>query len=57
MTSLQEAIVAGASGDELLSQAIPSTYLAAEREGLGIEGPQLRASIGEQRLTLFREFA
>ena len=29
----------------------------AEREGLGIEDPQLRASLGEQRLTLFREFA
>jgi crotonyl-CoA reductase len=29
----------------------------AEHEGLGIEDPQLRASIGEQRLTLFRELA
>jgi crotonyl-CoA reductase len=29
MTSLREAVVAGASGDELLGQAIPSTYLAA----------------------------
>ena len=29
----------------------------AEREGLGIEDPQLRASIGEQRLTLFRDLA
>ncbi len=28
----------------------------AEREGLGIEDPALRASIGEERLTLFREF-
>ncbi|HEY8304321.1 MAG TPA: crotonyl-CoA carboxylase/reductase [Solirubrobacteraceae bacterium] len=27
----------------------------AEREGLGIEDPQLRASIGEERLRLFRE--
>jgi crotonyl-CoA reductase len=27
----------------------------AEREGLGIEDPQLRASIGEERLGLFRE--
>lgn len=29
----------------------------AEREGLGIEDPELRASIGEDRLGLFREFA
>jgi crotonyl-CoA reductase len=29
----------------------------AEREGLGVEDPALRASIGEQRLRLFREFA
>jgi crotonyl-CoA reductase len=29
----------------------------AEREGLGIEDPQLRASIGEDRLGIFREFA
>jgi crotonyl-CoA reductase len=29
----------------------------AEREGLGIEDPELRASIGEERLGLFREFA
>jgi crotonyl-CoA reductase len=29
----------------------------AEREGLGVEDPQLRASIGEERLRLFREFA
>jgi crotonyl-CoA reductase len=29
----------------------------APREGLGIENPELRASIGEQRLGLFREFA
>jgi crotonyl-CoA reductase len=29
----------------------------AEREGLGIEDPELRASIGEQRLRLFRDFA
>jgi crotonyl-CoA reductase len=29
----------------------------AEREGLGVEDPQMRASIGEQRLQLFREFA
>jgi crotonyl-CoA reductase len=29
----------------------------AEREGLGIEDPELRASIGEQRLGLFREYA
>jgi crotonyl-CoA reductase len=28
----------------------------AEREGLGVEDRELRASIGEQRLTLFREF-
>jgi crotonyl-CoA reductase len=28
----------------------------AEREGLGIEDPELRASIGEERLRLFREF-
>jgi crotonyl-CoA reductase len=28
----------------------------AEREGLGVEDPELRASIGEQRLQLFREF-
>lgn len=28
----------------------------AEREGLGVEDPELRASIGEERLTLFREF-
>jgi crotonyl-CoA reductase len=28
----------------------------AEREGLGIEDPELRASIGERRLTRFREF-
>ncbi len=27
----------------------------AEREGLGIEDPELRASIGEERLSLFRE--
>jgi crotonyl-CoA reductase len=27
----------------------------AEREGLGVEDPQLRASIGEERLRLFRE--
>ena len=27
----------------------------AEREGLGVEDPQLRASIGEQRLALFRD--
>ncbi len=27
----------------------------AEREGLGIEDPELRASIGEERLRLFRE--
>jgi crotonyl-CoA reductase len=27
----------------------------AEREGLGVEDPQLRASLGERRLTLFRE--
>lgn len=27
----------------------------AEREGTGIEDPQLRAAVGEQRLTLFRE--
>jgi crotonyl-CoA reductase len=27
----------------------------AEREGLGVENPQLRASIGEQRLALFRD--
>ncbi len=29
----------------------------AEREGLGVEDPQLRASIGEERLRLFRELA
>ena len=29
----------------------------AEREGLGIEDPELRASIGEQRLGLFRQYA
>jgi crotonyl-CoA reductase len=29
----------------------------AEREGLGVEDPELRASIGEDRLRLFREFA
>jgi crotonyl-CoA reductase len=29
----------------------------AEREGLGIEDPELRASIGEERLGLFRQFA
>lgn len=29
----------------------------AEREGLGVEDPALRASIGEQRLNLFREQA
>jgi crotonyl-CoA reductase len=29
----------------------------AEREGLGIEDPELRASVGEERLRLFREFA
>jgi crotonyl-CoA reductase len=29
----------------------------AEREGLGIEDPELRASLGEERLGLFREFA
>ncbi len=29
----------------------------AEREGLGVEDPELRASIGEDRLGLFREFA
>jgi crotonyl-CoA reductase len=28
----------------------------AEHEGLGVEDPELRASIGEQRLRLFREF-
>ncbi|MGA9284677.1 MAG: crotonyl-CoA carboxylase/reductase [Solirubrobacteraceae bacterium] len=28
----------------------------AEREGLGVEDPDLRASIGEDRLRLFREF-
>jgi crotonyl-CoA reductase len=28
----------------------------AEREGLGVEDPVLRASIGEERLRLFREF-
>jgi crotonyl-CoA reductase len=27
----------------------------AEREGLGVEDPELRASVGEQRLRLFRE--
>jgi crotonyl-CoA reductase len=27
----------------------------AEREGLGVEDPELRASIGEQRLKMFRE--
>lgn len=27
----------------------------AEREGLGVEDPELRASIGEERLSLFRE--
>ena len=29
----------------------------AEREGLGVEDPELRAAIGEERLRLFREFA
>ncbi len=29
----------------------------AEREGLGVEDPQLRASIGEDRLRIFRELA
>jgi crotonyl-CoA reductase len=29
----------------------------AEREGLGVEDPQLRASIGEERLRLFRDTA
>jgi crotonyl-CoA reductase len=29
----------------------------AEREGLGVEDPEMRASIGEERLRLFREFA
>jgi crotonyl-CoA reductase len=29
----------------------------AEREGLGVEDPELRASVGEERLRLFREFA
>jgi crotonyl-CoA reductase len=29
----------------------------AEREGLGVEDPGLRASIGEERLRLFRELA
>jgi crotonyl-CoA reductase len=29
----------------------------AEREGLGVEDPDLRASIGEQRLRLFRDMA
>lgn len=29
----------------------------AEREGLGIEDPELRASIGEDRLRIFRDFA
>jgi crotonyl-CoA reductase len=29
----------------------------AEREGLGVEDPELRASVGEERLGLFREFA
>ena len=29
----------------------------AEREGLGIEDPELRASVGEQRLGLFRQYA
>ena len=29
----------------------------AEKEGLGVEDPQLRASIGEQRLGLFRDLA
>jgi crotonyl-CoA reductase len=29
----------------------------AEREGLGVEDPELRASVGEQRLGLFREFS
>ncbi|HTA14023.1 MAG TPA: crotonyl-CoA carboxylase/reductase [Solirubrobacteraceae bacterium] len=29
----------------------------AEREGLGVEDPELRASIGEQRLRIFREQA
>jgi crotonyl-CoA reductase len=28
----------------------------AEREGLGVEDPQRRAAIGEERLRLFREF-
>jgi crotonyl-CoA reductase len=28
----------------------------AEREGLGVEDPELRASIGEERLKLFRDF-
>jgi hypothetical protein len=27
----------------------------AEREGLGIENPELREQIGEERLTLFRD--
>jgi crotonyl-CoA reductase len=29
----------------------------AEREGLGVEDPELRASIGEDRLRIFRDFA
>jgi crotonyl-CoA reductase len=29
----------------------------AEREGLGVEDPELRAAVGEERLRLFREFA
>jgi crotonyl-CoA reductase len=29
----------------------------AEREGLGVEDPELRAAVGEERLGLFREFA
>jgi crotonyl-CoA reductase len=28
----------------------------AEREGLGVEDPELRAAVGEERLRLFREF-
>lgn len=28
----------------------------AEREGLGVEDPELRASVGEERLRLFRDF-
>jgi crotonyl-CoA reductase len=29
----------------------------AEREGLGVEDPELRARVGEERLRLFREQA